>query len=161
MTNQGNAPKTPFTGRKGPGPGRAAAEPGLLGPAILCVYSGRLGRGLNCNLSIFCRSGALHVNKRLFGGRAGGLGADPVAHAGDMCSESFPNFLYRRTFTSGVTFGRAFTVRKARAELRLPPEQGQMRGQFGLAFGLMRVYSARPAAARPGLFAHCKGGLSH
>ena len=50
-------------GRAGAGPSPGSARP--FGRAILCVYSGGLGPAL---LSIIRRSGALHVNKRLFGG---------------------------------------------------------------------------------------------
>ena len=60
--------KTLFTvrGQARPRPSRGRARPKLW--SILCVYSAGLGRGLNVNLSIFCRSGALHVNKLLFWG---------------------------------------------------------------------------------------------
>ena len=55
------------------GAGRARAERGLNWGTRYPNFvrlQWRARPGLNFNLSIFCRSGALHVNKRLFGGRA-------------------------------------------------------------------------------------------
>ena len=75
---------------------RARPWPGLLGPAILCVYSARPGRGLNCNLSIFCQSGALHVNKQLFGGTR--RGSQCRSSRARFAVNLFPNFLNTANF---------------------------------------------------------------
>ena len=83
--------------------------------------------------------------------------------------------------TVGPAIGRAFgpacvySEKKARAgpgraSSGLPPEQVHVASQFGLAIGLDGMCQincaftvlgqTRPGLARPGIFAHCKRGLS-
>ena len=66
------------------GPGWAAAEPGLncgTRPPNFVRLQWRAQPGLNFNISMFCRSGALHVNKQLFGGGSAGV-ASPYSAMG-------------------------------------------------------------------------------
>ena len=76
--------------RKGPGPGQAYSA-----PQILCVYSGRLDHGLNCNLSIFCRSGALNFfDKNLTHDLCRGVSCSKSSSRCKICSESIKPISY-------------------------------------------------------------------
>ena len=111
---------------------------------LLCVYSAGLGRGLNFNFSIFCRSGALHVNKLLFWGapkpQCRALTSTKVSGAEEPAANLAPHLALVRLQWEKARPGRGRDYLQSWAKCA---------ATFGLAFGLLSVYSAGSAAARP------------